>query len=167
MNVISDPSALTHWVRPMSLHSPLAPFEGENPPLTIGAFSSDGRYVRSDTGSIWLDGSAGAIHAFMLSAEGDLHGTLTYRALLAGGERTEWIRTGLTTNASSSAPPLTGFAVQLSETLYRRYALVVIGAFRGEAGLRIARAGEDCVTESGNLPLCGMQIILRPLAGNA
>jgi hypothetical protein len=87
---------------------------------------------------------------------------ITYRSRHTNLAWTDWVACGTYVGSRGRADDVTGFSVRLGDKAAEKFELEVMGIFRDEANVVVARGGEDCVARSGNGALWGMQVIVRP-----
>jgi len=101
------------------------------------------------------------IQGFSLHAPPAAAAGILYRARLADGGWTDWVRNGEFAGTRGKNADLTGFAVRLDGASRENFAVDMIGEFAGAAELVEAHQGEDCVSFTAGGALSGMQVILR------
>jgi hypothetical protein len=102
------------------------------------------------------------IQGFILYCADALGTKLEYRARMADGEWTGWVKSGQFAGTMGQGQNLSGFAVRIADPRDEIHDLDVVGLFRAEEDPVIVGNGEDCIPEfdvTGDL--YGMQIIVR------
>ena len=124
-----------------------------------------GDVVNENIPSIITDGKRPYfIQGFIFTcADSAIKDAIEYRARNHTGSWGDWVTCNSFVGTRGSGKSLTGFSVRLSEQLKAKYKLMVIGAFENAEGFVVVGDGEDCVAETLNNSIYGIQIIFQPI----
>ena len=138
---------------------PLIALDSTQDKLFISAHVGNRGDMHSASGSLRSSDQNGNIQGFAMDAVQDLQHLLQYRARLADGTWTGWMRAGEFAGTKGASQDLTGFSVRLLEP-FEGLELRSAGLFRGQDKPVTAGPAEACAT-TGLHALHGMQVILR------
>jgi hypothetical protein len=114
----------------------------------------------SDAGWIRCIEDSQNIQGVLLDRQNGSKSDINYRVRSANETWTDWVGLGEFLGTRGVGQDLTGFSVRLSDALREEFEIRAVGVFRGQSDVVTISSGEDCVPESENGWLFGMQVTL-------